>query len=215
MGDNGWEEAGRASNRGIRPAAATSPTNLARKDLREQCGFTGGSGRRDRGQKDKKRNGFREVNQIFPGGRRFRESLADTAHQLAALITKVMTKSAQWPRSFPAGAFRLPLPNRRLRGTVFQRGVTEVPTTIPRSEGACSRSLLAGDSGNMVSRHGSESPASRLLQSARNSCHTTPEAVRKLHCAEECRALLRQRRAENLNNTRPFAAPPKWRRHLA
>ena len=96
VGADGRKDVDRAIKRGVRPPA-TSPTNLARKDLREQCEFTGGSGRCDRGQKDKKRNGFREVNQNLPSCRQFHEPLVGTAHLLASLITKIMTICAHKP----------------------------------------------------------------------------------------------------------------------
>jgi hypothetical protein len=55
-----------ANRRGARPPAATSTPNRARKDLRVQCGFTVTSNRQGRDWKEKKRNGFRDVNHISP-----------------------------------------------------------------------------------------------------------------------------------------------------
>jgi hypothetical protein len=81
-GGAGGGDANRASSRGAQPAAATSADNLVRKVLREQGGFTD-SWRRDSGQRKKKRDGFRDVNQNFSIGRTDEESRDDHAHRLA------------------------------------------------------------------------------------------------------------------------------------
>jgi len=67
LGAVGGRDLESTSPRVARPTAATKPANLAKKLLREQCGFTGTSIRRDQGRKEKKRNGFRDVNHILPG----------------------------------------------------------------------------------------------------------------------------------------------------
>ncbi len=65
-----------AAPRGMRPPMATRPASLPRKVLREQCGFTGSSVRRDKCRKEKKRNGFGDVNHFSRGCQTVREIIS-------------------------------------------------------------------------------------------------------------------------------------------